>query len=342
MGGANSLPELDPEQLTTIQDAVNSGLKDYLPAYKETVTKLLTNKKFANADIATLDKEAKKSLEKSGKKLDSVKEDVTKIVSPSLKPKLLEKINANEKSAKLPDSIKDKATEKAISAAVDAAIDAGLKKYAESLKKPDTTEKPAEKPAEMPTEKPAEVTPVEKATEKPAEKPAEVTPVPSTPPVHHEKTVSVDTTLKTKKPENVLVAVDGSEHSSRALKTALDTFIRKDIDHVYVLFVKEPLHEGVFDLLSNEDKAQASENEKNKIDKLITEVTEICNQAGIKYTVYTVEGNPKKEILKEIDNKKADILVVGRRGAGGPKDMTLGSISRFVIAEVKIPVLVVK
>jgi len=340
MGGANSLPELDPEQLTTIQDAVNSGLKDYLPAYKETVTKLLTNKKFANADIAALDKEAKKSLEKSGKKLDPIKEDVTKIISPAIKPKLLEKINSSDKGAKLPDSLKDKATEKAISAAVDAAIDAALKKYAESLKK-DTKGDTSEKPSEMPAEKPVDK-PVEKPVEKPAEKPAEVTPVPSTSPVHHEKAASVDTVSKPKKPENVLVAVDGSEHSARALKTALDTFIRKDIDHVYVLFVKEPLHEGVFDLLSNEDKAQASENEKNKIDKLINEVTEMCTRAAVKFTVYTIEGSPKKEILKEIDNKKADILVVGRRGASGPKDMTLGSISRFVIAEVKIPVLVVK
>jgi nucleotide-binding universal stress UspA family protein len=347
MGASGSVPELDPEQINAIGEAVDTGLKEYLPAYKETVTKLLGNAKFATADVAALDKEAKKLLEKSGKKLGPVKEAVVNSISPSLKPKVLEKVNSNEKAAKLPDKMKDKAADKAIDAAVDAAVDAALKKYAENLKKGETKEMKEEKPAEKPVEKPVEKKeekPVEKPIEKPIEKFTEH--VPSSHSVveghSHEKSASVDVPMKPKKPENVLVAIDGSEHSTRALKTAIDTFVRKDIDHVYVLFVKEPLHEGVFEMLSDEDKAQAVENEKNRVDKLISLANEICSQAGVKHTVYVAEGNPKKEIIKEIDGKKADILVVGRRGATGPKDMTLGSISRFVIAEVKIPVLIVK
>jgi nucleotide-binding universal stress UspA family protein len=46
-------------------------------------------------------------------------------------------------------------------------------------------------------------------------------------------------------------------------------------------------------------------------------------------------------LLKVADGESADLIVLGRRGAGGASELVLGSTSLQVTAEAGVPVLVV-
>jgi len=53
-------------------------------------------------------------------------------------------------------------------------------------------------------------------------------------------------------------------------------------------------------------------------------------------------GNPVEVILKQAEEKKCDLIVMGTRGHGTLADAMLGSTARRVIRRSKIPVLVVR
>jgi nucleotide-binding universal stress UspA family protein len=54
------------------------------------------------------------------------------------------------------------------------------------------------------------------------------------------------------------------------------------------------------------------------------------------------EGDPRTEIVRQADEWKADLVVLGARGLGGIKRFLLGSVSDAVARHARCPVLVVK
>jgi nucleotide-binding universal stress UspA family protein len=62
------------------------------------------------------------------------------------------------------------------------------------------------------------------------------------------------------------------------------------------------------------------------------------------FTIETgvAEGDPRAEIVRQADEWKADLVVLGARGLGGIKRFLLGSVSDAVARHARCPVLVVK
>jgi nucleotide-binding universal stress UspA family protein len=62
------------------------------------------------------------------------------------------------------------------------------------------------------------------------------------------------------------------------------------------------------------------------------------------FTIETsvAEGDPRKEIVREANEWKADLVVLGARGLGGVKRFLLGSVSDAVARHAACPVLIVK
>jgi nucleotide-binding universal stress UspA family protein len=61
-----------------------------------------------------------------------------------------------------------------------------------------------------------------------------------------------------------------------------------------------------------------------------------------KATSMLLIGNPGDAILREAAKGGFDLIVIGDRGNSGLKEFVLGSVSRQVVNQSKIPVLVVK
>jgi nucleotide-binding universal stress UspA family protein len=147
---------------------------------------------------------------------------------------------------------------------------------------------------------------------------------------------------------NVLVAVDGSENSSRALDFALD-FAEKYGAAVLILNVSEPPAIGV---VPQEPTAYASGGAAVFAKDLSRFHEEILSKAvvharAIKPNVPIAsklrEGDPALEIVAEAKERAFDVVVVGHVGAGRVKELLgLGGISEKVAHLAPCPVVIVR
>ena len=137
--------------------------------------------------------------------------------------------------------------------------------------------------------------------------------------------------------EKILVAVDHSEVSARALEAARGL---ASLSHgeVWVLHLRERETLGKTGLLtSTESSDEAS--------AAVTDAVEQLTQAGIKAHAVvrdTVFGYAAREIVSDAAGLGADVIVMGTRGRGDLAGLVLGSTAHKVIHLADRPVLVVR
>ena len=68
----------------------------------------------------------------------------------------------------------------------------------------------------------------------------------------------------------------------------------------------------------------------------------LLKKYGIKARAEKREGKPADEILREAEDGKYDLIVVGSHGTSGITGYLLGSVSYKVVQYAKVPVLVVR
>ena len=122
--------------------------------------------------------------------------------------------------------------------------------------------------------------------------------------------------------KKILVPVDGSVSGCKAVDEAL-FFAEKcdaELDFVYVA--------------SNINKDIPSHIVFDRIWEKIPE--------NMQATRHVETGNVPKAILKIADSEKSDMIIMGSRGLGLFKGALIGSVSRKVVEESKVPVMVVK
>jgi nucleotide-binding universal stress UspA family protein len=137
----------------------------------------------------------------------------------------------------------------------------------------------------------------------------------------------------------IIVGIDGSGHSQRALEWAMkEAAIRHT--PLTVLTVHEAIVGYFGGVTSNADDpartAQAYEAAQIETDKVL---------AGLdgphpdSVTVKAVHGFPVEELISA--GKDADMIVLGSRGGGGFARLLMGSVSSQVVQHAHCPVLVV-
>jgi len=137
--------------------------------------------------------------------------------------------------------------------------------------------------------------------------------------------------------EKILLATDGSIHAQKALTYARD-LAESSGGEVIVVHAFEPISGLWGDSIQDE-----------QIKKRITAGEEITGQAvqelekaGIKVDTEVLEGPPADAILRVVDARQPDLVVMGTRGRSEPTSLLLGSVSHRVMAHSKIPVMVVR
>ncbi|MEE3168989.1 MAG: universal stress protein [Pseudomonadota bacterium] len=144
--------------------------------------------------------------------------------------------------------------------------------------------------------------------------------------------------------KRILVAVDGSKTSLRALDKAIELQKLTDAE-IYIICVYK--HHSLFEASLSIGRPQ----EMDIPDKVLSEYAkEVVNHAkelakehgATKLRGFVKGGRPSKVIVKFAQDKEADLIVVGTRGTHSDKDgMILGSVSHRVASHAKCPVLVV-
>jgi len=139
--------------------------------------------------------------------------------------------------------------------------------------------------------------------------------------------------------DTILVPVDGSEQSWRALEQAtyMARICKAHIDILYVLdlSVNIPALDRVIagGYIPVEIKEEAYLLLKKAAAKVVPEV-EVCTFLNI--------GSPASTIIDFCAARSYDLIIMGNRGLGKIKQILIGSVSRYVLYHAKCTVLVVR
>lgn len=143
--------------------------------------------------------------------------------------------------------------------------------------------------------------------------------------------------------DKILVPVDGSEGSWRALEQAVAIGEKFD-SNLIVVTVIQPYNNA--SLLSVPLDSKTISNSNSELERVGDKVLTMAAERLINYknkVDYCVEvGHPSERILALAKKDKADAIVIGSRGLSGIAEFFLGSVSSKVSQYADVPVLIVK
>ena len=140
-------------------------------------------------------------------------------------------------------------------------------------------------------------------------------------------------------PDDVLVAIDGSPLSERALRYAFETFPDAAVTSIYVI---NPI-DSVIDVEAGGLSVAEEwyDNARDRASTIHATATELAAEHGVELATVTEVGRPGKKILEYADDNGIDQIVVGSHGRSGIGRALLGSVAETVTRRAQIPVAVV-
>lgn len=146
------------------------------------------------------------------------------------------------------------------------------------------------------------------------------------------------------KPSRILVPTDMSSHADKAIRQALE-IARQFGSEVYILHVMQDHVQQctgdycLDEALVRELQKQILEGARKGIENQLTKVD--AEDAALA-KIDIKDGVPYDEILKEADEKGADLIVISSLGTTGLAKYMIGSVARHVLLGAKCSVLLVK
>lgn len=139
------------------------------------------------------------------------------------------------------------------------------------------------------------------------------------------------------KPRPVLVPVDGSPGSLRALTLACRRVKERGGGTVIALNAQPPMPPNRFtpaaDIRSHQQRMAA---------EVFVKVERLARRQKVPVTQRMVVGLPAEVILREAERSRADEIVMGTRGLGKLGGLLLGSVATKVVQLAKVPVTLVR
>jgi len=131
----------------------------------------------------------------------------------------------------------------------------------------------------------------------------------------------------------ILVAVDGSETSSKAAEMAID-LAEKHAADLIALYIVAP------NINFSQAFYFAQENGQKIVDEVKREA--VAKKLNVQTEVLMDVGAVSKAIVEYAENNNANLIVIGTRGISGIKRMLVGSTASEVVKYSHCPVMVVK
>lgn len=136
--------------------------------------------------------------------------------------------------------------------------------------------------------------------------------------------------------KNILVPVDGSSSSDRAVAQAISIadLCESKLNFLYVANINQ--------LAINACLSDAILAAVRKAGDVILERAVNMVPSDIKYEIFSEIGSPAVTILEFEKQINSDLIVMGSRGLGLVKGVLLGSVSQYIVEQSTCPVMVVK
>ena len=145
-------------------------------------------------------------------------------------------------------------------------------------------------------------------------------------------------------PKRILVPIDGSANSKRALEAAIR--LVKDYHASLIIVNIIPIQKFVVEsgvgFGAPEEYYQMAEEDSKK---LVSGGVSVAERNGVSDVRGETVRGPESivsSIIGYAEQEKADLIVIGTRGLGGFKKMHLGSVSNGVVAHSHCNVMVIR
>jgi nucleotide-binding universal stress UspA family protein len=138
--------------------------------------------------------------------------------------------------------------------------------------------------------------------------------------------------------KRIVVGVDGSPQSEAALRWAVRMAkgMGSQVIAVYAVDVPVYFPQPYGIPVQFDEKWHAAM--KSEFEEKWCEPLKV---SGVRYRTVMEDGHAASVVGEVADRENADVIVVGRRGRSGVKELLLGSVSHALVLHSKLPVLVI-
>lgn len=126
--------------------------------------------------------------------------------------------------------------------------------------------------------------------------------------------------------KNILIPIDGTDNSKKAINTALDIADKTNAGIVAIHLVDDKLNIPYETL---EDNAN----------KMLLEVEELAKKRDINAITHLIFADPIRDISKAITKSNCELIILS---AYGEKNNQIGRVAKTILKEVEIPILLIK
>ncbi len=140
--------------------------------------------------------------------------------------------------------------------------------------------------------------------------------------------------------KSILVPVDGSANSKKALEYAINLARQCYLGKISIIHVIPPATAIVTgpELLVVDVDRQLEESGKS----ILASAAETVKKAGLESSTHLTHGRPGERIIEVAEKEGVDIIVIGSRGLSSVKRLFLGSVSDYVSHNAPCPVMIVR
>ena len=137
---------------------------------------------------------------------------------------------------------------------------------------------------------------------------------------------------------SILVAVDGSENSDRAVRHAI-ALTRGSGATLHLVNVQPPLGGGITAFVS---RSQIDTYQREEGEKAIASARKLCTEAGVACEPHIGVGRAGATVAEFARKLGCSQIVMGTRGHTGIAGVLMGSVAQDVLAHATVPVNLVK
>ncbi len=141
-------------------------------------------------------------------------------------------------------------------------------------------------------------------------------------------------------PKTIIVGIDGSTHSDHAAALAV-SMARGTGAKLHVVNVMRPA-DGWWGIgEATPAPAGMDQSLKEAQRELLAETIGKLDLSGLDHDTYTDIGDPAGVLVGYAERVGADVLIIGKRGAGLIERLIIGSVANRVVHDAPCPVLLV-
>ena len=145
--------------------------------------------------------------------------------------------------------------------------------------------------------------------------------------------------------EKILVAVDGSRYSNRAVEAAVDLAKRYQSSVLLLHVIRNlSLPKEILDMMARGEVTQSRmELLQDSAEIILENAVEKFNQVGLSdvKSDYII-GSPADTIVNYAEENEVNLIVIGQRGVSSEGDAILGGVARRLTNISKISCLIIK